>query len=293
MTFSMLRACDPPSLVTFLNSGVPFNRANLLTLTLASGVVVRLTDYDIDVNWPAQGVYSHAGPMFKRSMVTHRRGVEVDSLTLTLMPASTDLLNGVSWMTSIRAGVLDYAKVSLDIAIFDVQTPTVLEGVFNWFYGSVAEIPEWGVMGARVECKSDSSRLDILMPRNLIQAGCLHTLFDLGCGLSEAANRTTGTISSVAGDGSLVTGLGSATGTFDEGRLVITSGDNTGVARKIKRQVTTNLYLFAPFVFPIAPGTTFYVTPGCDKTKDTCNTKFSNVVNFRGFPYVPLPEAVL
>lgn len=293
MTFSMLRTCDPPTLVTFLNSGVPFNRANLLTLTLANGTVVRLTDYDTDVNWPAQGVYSHSGPLFKRSAVTHRRGVEVDGMTLTLMPAATDMLGGASWMTAIRSGVLDYAKVSLDIAIFNVLTPTVLEGVFNWFYGSVAEIPEWGVMGARVECKSDSSRLDILMPRNLIQAGCLHTLFDLGCGLLETANRTSGSISGTAGDGSLITGLGAASGTFDEGRLVITSGVHQGSVRKIKKQITTNLYLFAPFVSDPVPGTTFYVTPGCDKTKATCETKFSNVVNFRGFPYVPLPEAVL
>lgn len=290
---SMLRVCDPGSLVTFLNSGAPFNKANLLTITLVSGTVIRLTDYDSPVVSTALGTFPTTGPLFKRSGITHRRGVEVDGMQLTLSPRPGDLLAGVPWLTSIRAGALDYATVKLDVAIFELATPTVLKGTFNWFYGNVADIPEWTTMGVSIECKSELARLDIQMPRNLIQPGCLNTLFDKACTLDEVAARVTGTVSAVNGDGSLQTGLAQATGFFDEGVLTITSGNNNNVVRKVKRQVSGALYLFAPFVFPVLAGTTFRVTPGCPKTKTVCNSKFSNVVNFRGFPYVPTPETVL
>jgi hypothetical protein len=38
----------------------------------------------------------------------------------------------------------------------------------------------------------------------------------------------------------------------------------------------------------------FTAYPGCDKTQTTCaSNKFSNLVNFEGFPYVPAPETAI
>lgn len=290
---SLLRTTTPPELVDLLNSGVPVFKADLLTLTLVSGTVIRLTSYDAPVVSPSLGTFLPGSPLFKRSLVTHKRGVEVDTMNITITPRETDLLGTTPWFKSIRAGALDYAKVRLDVAVFEVDTPTVLAGTFNWFTGNVAEIGDLTTMGVEIECQSILNRLDILMPRNLIQPGCLNTLFDQSCGLLESNFRTTGTISAVNGNGSLATGLAQASGYFDSGRLVITSGDNNNVVRKIKTNVSGDLFLFAPFVFPIVPGTTFRVNPGCPKTKDVCISKFSNGSRFRGFPYVPTPETVL
>ena len=38
---------------------------------------------------------------------------------------------------------------------------------------------------------------------------------------------------------------------------------------------------------PIAAGDEFTVTAGCDKQFATCQAKFANGVNFRGFPHMP------
>ena len=38
---------------------------------------------------------------------------------------------------------------------------------------------------------------------------------------------------------------------------------------------------------PSLPGDTFTVTAGCDKQFATCQAKFANAVNFRGFPHMP------
>ncbi|WP_371125854.1 phage BR0599 family protein [Bosea sp. (in: a-proteobacteria)] len=32
---------------------------------------------------------------------------------------------------------------------------------------------------------------------------------------------------------------------------------------------------------------TFLATPGCDKRFATCQAKFGNGINFRGFPHIP------
>jgi hypothetical protein len=47
-----------------------------------------------------------------------------------------------------------------------------------------------------------------------------------------------------------------------------------------------------PLLVVPAPGDTFTVTFGCDKTMATCNL-FSNIQNFRGFPYVPPAETAV
>jgi uncharacterized phage protein (TIGR02218 family) len=44
---------------------------------------------------------------------------------------------------------------------------------------------------------------------------------------------------------------------------------------------------------PIEAGDTFVVTAGCDKTFATCAAKFSNGLNFRGFPHIPGNSYVL
>ena len=38
---------------------------------------------------------------------------------------------------------------------------------------------------------------------------------------------------------------------------------------------------------PITAGDTFSVTAGCDKRFATCNSRFDNAANFRGFPHIP------
>lgn len=43
----------------------------------------------------------------------------------------------------------------------------------------------------------------------------------------------------------------------------------------------------------IAGTDTFTIRAGCDKRIATCDSKFANVANFRGFPNIPGQDAVL
>ena len=292
---------NPASLVDFLNSGASFRPVNLLTLTLQSGVVLRYTDHDIDLT--ISGVtYSHL-LVFRRSGVVHRRGVEVDTLTIDVMPSATNLVGPSPWLVAAQAGALDFAGVQLDVGIialtnagaYEPWAPLNVQGTFTWFVGDLGEVSDLSAQRVKLTCKSFLARLDIKMPRNLIQPGCQHTLFSAGCGIKESAWRTTGSVATVAADQCSFTSTaaaGKASGYFDGGRLTLTNGNNANVVRKIKSHMGNVITLFAPLVWPLTVGTTFAASPGCPKTQSLCSTRFANLANFRGLPYVPVPETI-
>ena len=87
---------------------------------------------------------------------------------------------------------------------------------------------------------------------------------------------------------------------FEGGMLEFTSGANAGYAKEVKLDSTGSplvlgtFVLWEPMPLDIQVGDTFEIRPGCNKSKDTCKTKFNNVVNFRGYGvFVPGMNEVL
>ncbi|AAT69466.1 gp84 [Alphaproteobacteria phage PhiJL001] len=76
---------------------------------------------------------------------------------------------------------------------------------------------------------------------------------------------------------------------FKYGAVVWESGDNNGLAMEVKSYTaaTNTVELFLPMSFTVQVGDTGYMYAGCDRQKDTCVSKFDNIFNFRGEPYVP------
>jgi hypothetical protein len=76
-------------------------------------------------------------------------------------------------------------------------------------------------------------------------------------------------------------------GFFTGGVMTMTSGLNTGLAMEVKAYVPGQITLQLPFPYTVAPGDTYSMTAGCDKSLETCRDRFFNVNNMRGFPYIP------
>ncbi len=81
------------------------------------------------------------------------------------------------------------------------------------------------------------------------------------------------------------------------GLVTFTSGANSGRAQDVKRHALAGtdatIELWQPMALTIAPGDTFTITAGCDKQFATCQAKFANAVNFRGFPHMPGNDYIL
>jgi len=78
---------------------------------------------------------------------------------------------------------------------------------------------------------------------------------------------------------------------FTRGQVVFQSTANAGRRLEIKRQRLVAGSLRIEFWdkprFAISIGEAVNLVAGCDKQLSTCTAKFSNAVNFRGFPHMP------
>lgn len=278
------------ALAALLNSKAPLNKADLYTITLAGGSVLRWSGGEIILS--GGGYTWGVGPGLQRTGVRFTVGIEVDVMTITVRDNVGTTINGIGLIPFIRGGGLNGARVQVDRAFWPAGA-TQPTGALMWFPGRIADV-ECDRYEARLTVKSELELLNVMVPRDLYQAGCLNTLYDPACG-KAAATYTVAGASTSATDARRITfshALAQAAGYFDLGVAKFTSGANAGISRTIKTHTSGALVVLQPWPFPVVSGDTFTVYPGCDKTQATCTTKFSNVVRFRGMPYVPMPETV-
>jgi len=133
------------------------------------------------------------------------------------------------------------------------------------------------------------------------QASCDAALGDARCGvdLNAPAFKANGTVVSQSGDrGFAVSGLsGFAEGWFALGTLRWLTGANTGRNAEVLSHALTSadvkITLLEAPIRPIATNDTFNIFAGCDKRFETCQNKFANAANFRGFPHIPGQDTII
>lgn len=277
-------------LAALLDSGQDFVMADLWTLTLSGGSVVRWSGADVALS--ANGNSYTLGPVIERGSVSEKRGIEVATLDVRISANAGDMINGVPLIPFITRHGLDGAVVRLDRG-FGTDWASALTGTVLRFAGKVTSISEISGSTAKLTVSSWAILLNVNMPPNLYQAGCLHAVYDAGCGLSAASFAASGAVSGTPTALSFNSGLSVAVNDYAQGRVVSTSGANTGVARAIKSNMASAFTLIQPLPVIPSAGDSFTVYAGCDRTMGRCSTKFNNLGRFKGTPFVPTPESSL
>ncbi|MGZ8370593.1 MAG: DUF2163 domain-containing protein [Caulobacteraceae bacterium] len=91
-----------------------------------------------------------------------------------------------------------------------------------------------------------------------------------------------------------VSGLdGFAAGWFARGRITFAGGSTSAVAAHDVGAGVVVLTLDERPLREIAPGDAFTVRAGCDKRWAACRAKFTNGLNFQGFPHIPGDDFLL
>ncbi|EDZ45424.1 hypothetical protein RBY4I_632 [Rhodobacterales bacterium Y4I] len=84
---------------------------------------------------------------------------------------------------------------------------------------------------------------------------------------------------------------------FTGGRLTVLSGAAEGLWAAVKADQSTadgrKIALWEPIRAAVQPGDTLRLEAGCGKRLETCRLKFSNVLNFQGFPDIPGEDWVM
>lgn len=126
--------------------------------------------------------------------------------------------------------------------------------------------------------------LDKEIPERTFQAACNNVLFDPDCKISAGSHSFSGTVGAITDNVVTITGLETAKGDGWSTGGFIAYG--TLDFRLILEQDGDDLVLVLPFHESVL-GETVTVYAGCDHSDATCDSKFSNVDNFGGHPYVP------
>ena len=281
-----------PELIEFLHTSRHFVMADLYEIELRNGDMVLWSGADVPLTVGAT-TYP-LGPPIDRGTTSIRRGVEVDTFEMTVYAnGNSYAINGVPLIPFIRRAGFDGARFTLK-RVFG-RTWTDLVGDVTMFAGRFTDITDASRTQATIEVASWVELLNVQVPPNLVQPGCLHTLFDAGCTLVKSAFKFTGSVVDDDTNLSFDTDLTQPAGYFDQGTIEFTSGANDGVIRTVRNQYSSgivNVILGLPA--PPQPGDTFDIYPGCDRTKATCESaKFNNKLHFRGFPYIPTVETSL
>lgn len=308
-----------------------FVSADLYTLELSDGTILRYTTADVDVavaidvfgaditdvftltdifdsdTWSSQGALfdDTASP----ATAHWKTGLDVDTWQVRVVPRARDpftdtdfpdMIGSTPWLAAAAGGFLDGAVMTVERAFLAAWptpwVPTVpanSTGKIVVFIGRMAAV-DVGRSYAILNANDYRELLTMAMPRNLYQSGCRFTLFDSGCTLVAATFGVNGSVLAVNGN-EITTNIPGATGYYDLGRIMMTSGANDGFGRQVRSwsQPSQKIKMIAPFYFDVEVGDTFTIYPGCDKTMDTCNTTFANLLNFGGQPFIPAPETAI
>ena len=138
-------------------------------------------------------------------------------------------------------------------------------------------------------CKMQTVTIESAMSRSIprfkYQSQCNHVLYDGRCQVSKASFTYTGTVGAVSGNTIEVVGLEASKGAgWAVGGYVQIVGSTD--YRLVRVQSGDTLTIPLPFA-DSPSGAIANVVAGCKHTTDDCENKFSNLINYGGFPHVP------
>jgi uncharacterized phage protein (TIGR02218 family) len=254
-------------------------------LTRRDGAVQGFTDHDHDLTF--DGVTYGAVSGFTASEVQSTLGLAIDNLTLS-GALSSDNLNE----DDLASGLYDNAGIEIWRVNWAAPDMRVIMRK-----GNIGQVTRNG-SAFQAELRGLAHVLNQPVGRAYGHL-CDADLGDARCTLSLAALTQGATVALVSDARRFTaTGLSAfADDYFTGGKLSFTSGANAGFAMEVKRHgisgSNVSFELWQSMSEPVAPGDAFTVSAGCDKQFSTCKTKFSNIANFRGFPYMPGNDAVV
>jgi len=139
--------------------------------------------------------------------------------------------------------------------------------------------------GATVElkCEPIATSLKRVGLRARYQLLCRHVLYSPSCGALRERFRVDGLVAGVGGTQVTVAAAATAAdGYFTAGMLAAPSG-----LRMITAHSGSGLTLAAPLI-GLAVGDTVSLFAGCDHSLEQCVSRFDNLDQFGGFPFIPV-----
>lgn len=268
----------PSALQSHLDTGAT-TMSYCWRVTRTDGVVLGFTEHDQDLLF--DGTTFKAATGFSSTSIEQSMGLNVDNLEVESI-LSDDSINE----SDLNAGLFDTAEIEL----FWVNWSDVDQRILM-SKGIIGEVRR-GETSFNAELRSLSQKAQQRTGRTY-QRYCDANLGDSRCGidLEDSQYFENADIEEVVDKRNFKTTLASSNDFFTLGKLVFTSGQNNGLEIEVKTHkksgTESNIELWYEPPYPLSVDDTFKIIVGCKKDHQTCQTKFSNITNFRGFPFIP------
>lgn len=276
----------PSSFADHLSSGAT-TLCRCWKLVRRDGSALGFTDHDRDLQ--LSGLLFAALSGLEGAEVESKLGLAVGGTELAGVLTSNALTDA-----EIAGGVWDGATVETWLVNWAEPDTRILLDI-----GQIGEIRRED-FGFTAEVRGLAQRFDEERGR-IYQASCNADLGDARCGVdaSAPAYRASGAVATTDGSLTLTATFSAsfATGWFEGGSISFVTGGNAGALFEVRQHTLlgsgAKFVLWWPASALITAGDQFVVQAGCSKSLETCRTKFSNAVNFRGFPSIPTNDFVL
>lgn len=249
-------------------------------LTRRDESVQGFTDHDRDIIFDS--VTYKAATGFSPSAVANSANLQVDNLDVEGMLAAEGITE-----TDILAGIYDFAEIE----IFQVNYADTTQGILKLRRGWLGEVSL-----TRQHFVAEVRGLTQLLSQDIgeyFSPSCRAGLGDARCKIDMEDHTVIGSATGISSRGSLTDSARSEdSALFTGGKITFTSGANDGLSMEVKEYIYRSgtgglISLALPMPHSIAPGDSYSLQKGCDKTIHTCHARFDNVANFRGEPHVP------
>jgi uncharacterized phage protein (TIGR02218 family) len=255
--------------------------ARCWAVTRRDGVTLGFTDHDLPLAF--EGIAFAADAGLSARALQQGTGLAVDN-----SEAVGALSHASIREEDIRAGRFDGAEVRCWLVNWrQVEERKLL------FRGAIGEI-RTGAGAFTAELRGLTEALNLPRGR-LYQKPCGAVLGDAACkvDLARPEFRAERAVLGVADN--RVLDLGAldpyAEGWFTRGALRVLSGAAEGLVAVVKEDRgaggARRIELWSDLRARVEVGDAVEITAGCDRRAETCRVKFSNFINFRGFPHIP------